>query len=82
MSNDTQPETCEAVMEPRFEPTGNGTFRLVAISATQTRTGPHQWDQAAPRQVTLLEHISAHLIAEIIAGGSQTLADATYPIRN
>jgi len=50
MNNDTQPETREAVMEPRFEPTGNGEFRLVVRSARQTRTGPNRtrWRRSDP----------------------------------
>lgn len=72
--NDSNPETREAIMDPCFEPTGYGEFRLVVRFALQTRTGPHQWHMDPARPVTLLEHLSAHTVAAIIAAGGEALA--------
>lgn len=70
-------ETREALFDPRFEPTGNNEFRLIALFARQTKAD-YGWNQEAPRPVTLLENLSPQNIAAIIAAGGEALATTVW----
>lgn len=69
----TPPETREVLFDPCFEPTGNNEFRLAALFARQTKAD-HGWNQETPRRVIVMENLSPHDIAGIIAAGGEALA--------